>query len=690
MAIYQWHGETSTTLTWGIGGFSELASATRTFKFYLNGNYVASVTRGPGTTDVQYTYTGLTPRTSYDLKATMTTNSGTSDTYTYTGTDQTIPESTSNDVSVSGWGSDGALTIYATFSKDPTYYKTLEFYVDGSSVGSHSVYNQTSDYITVNGNEGQTYNISVKLSGGTSPDGQAGTSVTIPYDTAISASVFNVTDTSATINAYGLGANKQYGRTLKWYKQGPSDSTYILLGQTTISAGTYDTSFTYPLSNLRANTSYSFKVELYNTQGLANTAYASVITSETPGNLTCEETGESSLRMLLSDMTSPIGRKIKWWYKKSSDSVYYLYATTTLTDSTTSTRQVIEGLLNNVIYNVKAEICDANDNSVILGTKTATATTAKQEASLSLDKNTSVSIRVLLNNMEAAVSYSRVIYWYIKRSVDSAYTEAGSDTVPADSSITSISKLFEGLVSSTLGSDGSITYSYYDIKAVIKKNDSAVIATLVRNYNTTLRDSDIPSPEITALEQEIGTLNCDVYWEAPEHIISTNNYVTYSLERSEDGTNYTAQASYDVPPAKRTAAVSYDVIALPAYSTMYYYRVKATLTADTSKFKYSNVATVTAEQHFSWGSIAAGQPCVIQAVKWNLLIRYIKKKLADNNITTQFKFTNAIKGAAITADNFNELVTAINAFHATGIAAKHSGDQIIAADLILLANAVNA
>ena len=78
-------------------------------------------------------------------------------------------------------------------------------------------------------------------------------------------------------------------------------------------------------------------------------------------------------------------------------------------------------------------------------------------------------------------------------------------------------------------------------------------------YITTLRDSDIPKPVITEALQIIGEKKVELWWEAPEHVTSSEAYVHYDIEISSDGEVYTLIRTIDQPP------VDYSEVELPAF-----------------------------------------------------------------------------------------------------------------------------
>lgn len=701
MAIQHSVTSTQTSITWKISGFSILQNNTRYFEFFIAGKdgvmrSAGTVNRGPGTTDVTFTYTetfiaggffpvDLTPGTTYKLYATMHTEKEVEFEYNTTGT--TKDEVTT--LSFSASGDSDSIFLYASGINQSSFSRTLQFLVNGNVVHEVEIsfMDKPTSYYTsfYNVEEGNTYNVEVRLY---KLDGallkSSSKSVTIPFDTSLSVRTQNVTENSVTLQAYGLGTNKSYSRTLSWYRKGPNDSSYVQVSTTNIPAYTGNSSFTLPLNGLKANSLYQFKVELSGSGGNLNSVTTSANTLQASGSLAVDNIGESSVTLVLSGLTNAIGRTIKWYYKKATDTDYTLAGTTPMTSSASSVFKVISGLINETAYNFKAEIYDANDTDYVIGLKTAVATTQRQVAIMALAGATSVSLRVKLIDMETNVNYDKYIYWYIKRATDANFTEAGCDIVTADSGLSTISRLFTGLVSSTLNPDGTINEVQYDVRAVIKKNDVTTMTTLNKTFSTTLRDSDIPQPTITEVVQVIGEKKAELWWEAPEHVESSEPYVKYDIMVSTDGVQFTVQKTLTQPPQ------TYSDVVFDAFDTAYFVKVKAYPVSAGDAYKESNIVRIVPTEDFDWETVAKGNQCIIKAEKWNLLIRYIRKRLADNNVVQNYPMTTAKKGQEVTAEAFNQLMDACNAFYETGITEKSAGDAILASDLLKLQEAVNA
>lgn len=715
MAVdYSNYTVTENSIRWHITGFSELQSATRTFKFKLiyPGESTASLIeierRGPGTTDVTHVFSGLESGQTYGIYCEMETDSGSGNIYRYPASGYLSVTTTSlaTTMNFSAYATSKAITLSAYGINQATFLRYLRFYSDYFSETITLPANTNPSWQSktftldslgedVRPKEGQSINVYAELyrlivpGTGLSSQFQKDVllnreaTVKIPYDDSIFIRATNITDSAITVNVYGLNGNKEYERSLRWYRKGPEDSDYIQISATQIQAGSGVTTFNTPLSSLKANSAYSFKVELIGPEGLITSVTTTANTLEVPGKLSVDNIGESAVTLILSGLTNAIGRTVKWFYKKSTDTAYISAGTTELTSNASSVSKVVSGLINETVYNFKAEIYDANDSNHIVGIKTAIATTQRQVAIMALESATSVSLRVVLRDMETNVSYDKYIYWYIKRSTDANYTDAGYDVVTADSGASSQSHLFTGLVSSTIGADGELQEAFYDVRAVIKKDNAATMATLNGTYATTLRDSDIPKPVITEALQIIGEKKVELWWEAPEHVTSNEAYVHYDIELSSDGEDYTLIRTVDQPPQ------DYSEVQLPAFDVKYYLRIKSYPDGGGTEAKLSNVVEVMLTEDFDWETVSEGAPCIIRADKWNLLIRYIRKRLSDHGITSAYEMSRVKAGQVITAYGFNQLLAACNGFYATGIAPKQAGDAIRAADLLKLQEAVN-
>lgn len=682
----------SDSIQWKLSNFSALNTSTRTFRWYIvpEGGYKVlkgTTTRGPKTTTATYTYTGLSPNTYYNLYCEMVVNGNE---YTYfdgaTTTEAPPPvESYSMEISPSATSSQINVLVYnISYSQ---IYRVIKLYIDdvlvdfvGLSAGTY----ESTAYLRANVEDGKWYWMNIQME-----DGEGGyltnimTQVYAPDDTSASIRTSNIGETKATIEVFGLNGNKSYGRMLKWYRRSPSDSDYILVSTTQVYANSSNTSYSFSETSLKANRVYEYKVEMLKGETILTTLTTTVVTNEAAGTLSVSNIGESSVTLTLSGLTNSIGRKIKWYYKKSTETGYTLAGEATMTSNATSTSKVVDALIQSTTYNFKAEIYDATDEITLLGVKTSIATTQKQVAIMRLDAATSVSLRVKLSDMDTTAAYDKYIYWYIKRSTDANFTDSGYDIISSDSGTASISHVFTGLVSSTLGIDGKVNKASYDIKVAIKKNNVTTMATIINTYATTLRDSDIPQPAITEVLQVIGERKVELWWEAPEHVASSEAYVRYDIEVSTNGTSFTKHKTVDVPPQ------DYTEVTFGVFDTRYYVRIKAYPTGSSVDYKLSNVVTVTLTEDFDWETVSQGAECIVRADKWNLLIRYIRKRISDKGVTGTFEMARAKPGNQITAYMFNQLVTACDTFFDTSITVKRPGDAVRASDLLKLQEAVN-
>lgn len=691
MAVKQEIQAYSDSIQWKLSNFSALNTSTRTFRWYILPDVGYKIlkdttTRGPGTTTATYTYTGLNPNTSYRLYCEMEVNGNEYTYYDIATTTEAPPpvESYSMEISPSATSSQINVLVYnISYSQ---IYRVIKLYIDdvlvdfvGLSAGTY----ESTAYLRANVEDGKWYWMNIQME-----DGEGGyltnimTQVYAPDDTSASIRTSNIGETKATIEVFGLNGNKSYGRMLKWYRRSPSDSDYILVSTTQVYANSSNTSYSFSETSLKANRVYEYKVEMLKGETILTTLTTTVVTNEAAGTLSVSNIGESSVTLTLSGLTNSIGRKIKWYYKKSTETGYTLAGETTMTSNATSTSKVVDALIQSTTYNFKAEIYDATDEIALLGVKTSIATTQKQVAIMRLDAATSVSLRVKLSDMDTTAAYDKYIYWYIKRSTDANFTDSGYDIISSDSGTASISHVFTGLVSSTLGIDGKVNKARYDIKVAIKKNNVTTMATIINTYATTLRDSDIPQPAITEVLQVIGERKVELWWEAPEHVASSEAYVHYDIEVSTNGTSFTKHKTVDVPPQ------DYTEVTFGVFDTRYV-RIKAYPTGSSVDYKLSNVVTVTLTEDFDWETVSQGAECIVRADKWNLLIRYIRKRISDKGVTGTFEMARAKTGNRITAYMFNQLVTACDTFFDTSITVKRPGDAVRASDLLKLQEAVN-
>jgi DNA-directed RNA polymerase subunit L len=564
---------------------------------------------------------------------------------------------------------------------------TFKYYIDGVYVSSNTTTGETYNTTFNASGDGRYTNATVEFYDGKGNLAAKSTTpnIFINFDTSINGSVKDVTYNSMTPYVYGLGSLKDYDRVLKWYRKGPGESSYTHIGDNSIPANTYASDYTMPQSSLIPNSTYYYYVELYSKNNKVNTVYMQANTSAIGGTLKATTVGDTYLTMSLGGIAN-VNKILRWYYKKATDSVWTKAGDDeTLLNSVAAAEKLIAGLSPETAYSLKAEFYDTSHPTFLMGTAVATATTAKQVAVITLDNATDVSLRINLNEMQANPTYARKIEWYIKRSTDTVYTLASTDTMVAGSPLTSISHTFAGLLSSVLQKDASIKYAYYDIKAIVYKVENGVtstIATLTGEYATLVSDTLLPHPTIIKAVHEIDTKNMDIYWESPDHINSNIDYVNYTLQISADNSTFTDFVTVTNPPATFTFTT------LDNADTNYYIRIKVALIDNPSAIRYSNTIQVNAESKFSWGNVVQGGKLEIPALKWNLICDYINYRLYQHNYGS-CSFTRAVKGKPITAEMFNEIKTNINLYHPLTIANKTPGQAILASELLTLADAVN-
>ena len=133
-AIYQSLATSQSSLTWRLYNFGPLDATSRTFTFYIRGPEDSShlrdgtMVRGPGTTDVAYTYAGLSPDTYYDLYAEMTASSSNVYDYEYIMA-KTDPEV--HTLTVSASADYESIFLYASGLNQSAITRHLAFYIDG-------------------------------------------------------------------------------------------------------------------------------------------------------------------------------------------------------------------------------------------------------------------------------------------------------------------------------------------------------------------------------------------------------------------------------------------------------------------------------------------------------------------------------------------------------------------------------
>ena len=94
---------------------------------------------------------------------------------------------------------------------------------------------------------------------------------------------------------------------------------------------------------------------------------------------------------------------------------------------------------------------------------------------------------------------------------------------------------------------------------------------------------------------------------------------------------------------------------------------------------------------FDWETPkVVGQPFKVSASEWNLLIKAIKTRLANNDKDiSEYPLDLATKEKGISHMQFNQVVAAIDAFNSTNLEAQENGNGITTAMLNTLKTKVN-
>lgn len=682
MAVQKLIETTTSSVKITLYGFSEKDYA-RSIDFYWSEdgsdwNVYVSGSIDEGETECYAIKYSLDPGTTYYFKAVMT---GNVESFTYgpytVKTDGTSYNEMTGNCSIYG-GGDSATISLTGVNTQAGYNRTVNLYYKKSSDAAYVLSDsktisgssyQSSFYYGIYGLEEKTsYSIKVEV---LNPMGQTLKEwekvVETGYATGGSLSVSGVTEKSCTLTVDAVPSSAKYPRSLAWYGKEGADGPWEMLTTTMAGAGN-----TYSLNTLIPLTYYGFKVEVSVGGELINTLTASCTTPEASGTLTEQETTEYSTKVLLSGLATGVSyvRKIKWFYRTSTESKYTQFEEeTTLSQSASSAAMHIDTLASSTTYSIKAEIYDSSDR--LLGSKTTIVTTRETVAEISFSSVTSASIKVVVSGMSRA-SYARTFEWWFKRQTDNDFVRFDATQLPATDETGTTNKVIKPLIAKT----------WYDFKVRIMKG-SAVMKELTISARTALDNEIVPDTEISELYEEVGSKVLKVHWDAPEHEKGFFYRVQYSVD---DDVYEDLGEVLSEPPAD-----GYTAVELPELDKLYYIRVHSYYELDGElASKYSEPVTVWMYARFSWDTEKVqGQQFKLTAAEWNKLIKAINTRLTNEDITLENECTPALADKPVTALQFNQVCNAISTFNEVGITEQVVGNSITADMLNTLVSKVN-
>lgn len=302
--------------------------------------------------------------------------------------------------------------------------------------------------------------------------------------------------------------------------------------------------------------------------------------------------------------------------------------------------------------------------STLLCTETIAVTTPAETGTLTLTPK-STYIVVQVGGMFSGPNYTRTIVFRYKRSTEGIYKTFA--TVSSQSASASVN--ITGLVNNVK----------YDIEVQIK-NGTTVLKTLTAAATTIKDTSLVPVPEITGVEQRLGTRDCTVGWLVDKNIAKTTYTVQVKTAAAASWANIKTLSSVSSPVT----------VTAPAGNTDISFRIMAENTSVASGVtNYSNIFTVYIRDDFEWDiEKEAGAKMVITANEWNRLGDYAMTKCAQKGITVAIPKVSA--GEKITAELYNVMKNAITELSVIPVEDKMCGDPIAAEDIDALRMAVNA
>lgn len=382
-------------------------------------------------------------------------------------------------------------------------------------------------------------------------------------------------------------------------------------------------------------------------------------TKTTHANLTIS--GEASTQaqafVTLGSIPSNVGyTRVINWYKGTE-------LISSVTVSSTSHSLSLTGLLPNTAYTVNAEVRIGSKTGTLITTKSVTVTTPQETGELVLMPKATY-ITATVSDMFDTPNYARTLEFYIKEDEDSEYSL--------------FSTVEEQGMTAQTNLMGLISNARYDVQVLIK-NGTTTLRTLVASIETVADTSLIPTADIELITQQLGTRLCTVTW---------------ITEKSVAGTTYTIEAKAD-DEAEWTTLTTMDEIQSPIVVTAHEgnadisFRISSVNESVAEGIvNYSDELIFYVRDDFVWDSEkVAGAPMVITANEWNRLREYAISRNTDMGNTVEIPLVR--RGDAIAASTYNIMKNAISQVTPIGIADKHRGDAITAADIDQLRVAIN-
>lgn len=391
----------------------------------------------------------------------------------------------------------------------------------------------------------------------------------------------------------------------------------------------------------------------------------------TSGSMTGTAESEAAVNLALAGLPSNVGyaRTIKWYYKRTIDSVWALYSedseatTISATSTATTVSKRIGKLLPSTAYSFQAKIYDG---TTLLSTISGSATTMAMMGSAFCKYGVNTAV-VTATGLNPSVGYDRIAKGYYKKSADSEYTYFTEKTIVSGDSVVLLT--FSGLMSATA----------YDFKIEYYRGTVLLGSKTVLNITTLEPTSTIPEATLVKAVNIPLTTTIRVYWYC--HDCPTGS--SFKVCHQPSGGSIVIGNEITTPPASGYTDIDVGAI---AQNTEYAVSVRSYKTG-AAGYKSTEIVDVTVFITFDWDEPKVqGGAFNLTADEWNRMLEFIQFKFPGQITKAIYAWLWAAEGRGVDNERFNIIQ------NAAGITDndKDDGDAIEAADLNAIKAAINA
>ena len=406
---------TSNTVTINVSTTKGTGNITK-YEFYKDGSLYSGCTQSTSNLSASCTITGLSKLTNYTIKAKVSDGLNRSDekSTTIRTTDITGPTAS---LSVTS-STQTSITVRAYGTKGDGNIKQYQFYLGSTLKATYSSSSSYYDY-TFSGLSASTYySLKVVVTDTNNLTDYGTTSTTTPANVPPTVYLYkNSTSTNSvqvrTSVTQGTGRITKY----EYYKDGSR--------VTTVSSSS--TSDYYTFTGLSPDTSYTFKVYVYDSNGLYDYDYLTVKTdNNTPPSVSLSVgTKTSSSLSVTAYATRGTGSISKYQFYLDNS----LYSTCTKSTTSTSASCTYTGLIANLWYDLKVVVTDSN--GLTASAEQSRIYTLEEikppSVSLSVSSKGSNSVTVKATTTKGTGSIKRYEYY-----LDGSYVTSRSSTSTTD------------------------------------------------------------------------------------------------------------------------------------------------------------------------------------------------------------------------------------------------------------------